>query len=118
MTETEKRIKVVFFRTENGNEPVREWLQSLPKNEKKVIGDDVRTVEFDYPVGMPLVEKIENNLWEVRSKFKDGIARVIFTVADKEMILLHGFKKKTQRLTVHDLKLVRHRLKQYMNKRK
>lgn len=46
------------------------------------------------------------------------MARVVFTVANKEMILLHGFKKKTQRLTVHDLKLARHRVKQYMNKRK
>jgi len=118
MTPIEKIIEVVFFRTESGNEPVREWIQSLPKSEKKVIGEDIRTVEFDYPIGLPLIGKIEKSLWEVRSKFKDGIARVIFTIYDKKMILLHGFKKKTQKLSGHDLHLARQRLKEHMSKRK
>jgi hypothetical protein len=30
-------LPAVFFRTETGREPVREWLQDLPKAERKII---------------------------------------------------------------------------------
>jgi hypothetical protein len=50
-----KRVKAVFYRTEAGGEPVREWLKSLPSREdRKRIGEDVKTIEFGWPMGMPL----------------------------------------------------------------
>jgi hypothetical protein len=39
-------LEVTFFRTETGNEPVREWLRSLPKEDKKAIGEDINTVQY------------------------------------------------------------------------
>ncbi|WP_213105759.1 type II toxin-antitoxin system RelE/ParE family toxin [Candidatus Protochlamydia amoebophila] len=46
---------------------------------------------------MPLVRNIGNGVWKVRSSIPNGIARMIFTVKNKEMFLLHGFIKKTQK---------------------
>lgn len=107
------RLNVVFFRTVSGNEPVRRWLKFLPTSHKKAIGEDIKTVQFGWPLGMPLVEKIEPYLWEVRTKVPDGIARVLFTVDGQMMILLHGFIKKTRKLPQKELNTARSRLRQY-----
>jgi hypothetical protein len=40
------RLLVVFYKTEMGKEPVREWLKSLPREDRKTIGEDVKTVQF------------------------------------------------------------------------
>ncbi|QOG11242.1 type II toxin-antitoxin system RelE/ParE family toxin [Arcobacter sp. FWKO B] len=100
-----KIIAVKFYKTDSGNEPVKEWLYSLEKDERKIIGTDIQTVEFGFPIGMPLVKKIDtkNQLWEVRSHLNsDKIARVIFTIYKDCMILLHGFIKKEQKLPEKD----------------
>ena len=103
-------LEVVFFRTETENEPVREWLRGLDKADKQRIGTDIEKVQFRWPVGMPLVRKLETHLWEVRSNLRRGrIARVLFTVADNDMVLLHGFIKKTQKTPRRDLRLAQKR---------
>lgn len=60
-------MPVRFYRTGTGREPAREWLLSLRREDKKAIGEDVKTVQFGWPLGMPLVEKLERNIWEVRT---------------------------------------------------
>ena len=71
------------------------------------------TVQFGWPLGMPLVEKLEPYLWEVRTKVPDGIARVLFTVDGHMMILLHGFIKKTKKIPHKEINTARSRLKLY-----
>lgn len=73
---TRPKLTVRFFASAAGREPVREWLKALPDAERKTIGDDIRTLQFGWPVGMPLVRKLEDELWEVRSDLRNGIARV------------------------------------------
>ena len=107
------RLTVVFFRTGSGMEPVRKWLKALPTTHKKAIGEDIKVVQFGWPLGMPLVEKIEPDLWEVRTKVPDGIARVLFTVDGELMLLLHGFIKKTKKIPQQELNTARSRLRQY-----
>jgi len=107
------RLRVVFFRTNSGTEPVRKWLRSLSAQHKKAIGGDIKTVQYGWPLGMPLVEKIERNLWEVRTNVPEGIARVLFTVDGNLMVLLHGFIKKTRKIPLRDLDTARSRLRQY-----
>jgi len=107
------RLNVVFFRTDSGSEPVRRWLKSLPASHKKAIGEDIKTVQFGWPLGMPLVEKLEPYLWEVRTKVPDGIARVLFTVDGPMMILLHGFIKKTRKIPLKEINTAKSRLGQY-----
>ena len=105
-----KYFPVVFFRTESGSEPVREWLKGLTAQERKTIGEDIKTVQFGWPLGMPLIKKIEPGLWEVRSRMVNKISRVIFTVLEENIFLLHGFIKKSQKLPEEDLRIARQRL--------
>lgn len=74
-------LRVVFYRTEAGTEPVREWLLSLPRDDRRLIGQDIRTAQYGWPVGMPLIRKLEPGLWEVRTRITGGTARVMFTAA-------------------------------------
>ena len=105
--ESERPLDVVFFATTAGNEPVREWLKSLPKEERHIIGEDILTVQYAWPTGKPLVDSLSEGLWEVRSRLKNRIARVLFIIADKEIVLLHGFIKKDRKTPQTDLALAR-----------
>ena len=103
-------LQVVFYTTTTGHEPVREWLRSLQNAERKQIGEDIKTVQFGWPIGMPVVEKLDRDLWEVRSKLKNKISRVIFTVYENQIVLLHGFIKKSRKIPLEDLELAQRRM--------
>ncbi len=109
-------LEVRFFRTAAGNEPVREWLKAMSREDRRAIGEDVKTAQFGWPLGMPLIRKLEKDLWEVRTIFEDGIARVLFTVRDNRMILLHGFIKKSQKTPKNELDTAKSRLKRLEDK--
>lgn len=114
---TEPILRVVFFRTELGREPVREWLLELDKEDRKIIGEDIKLVQFRWPLGMPLVRKLEPDLWEVRSHLRHGrIARICFAVKGSQIALLHGFIKKSDKTPLRDLGLARERKEQWMGR--
>jgi len=110
----ERPLKVVFFKTETGNEPVRKWLKDLPKEDCKVIGTDILTVQYAWPVGKPLVDNLGDGIWEVRSRLDNRIARTLFVMVDQEIVLQHGFIKKQQKTPPDDLELAKKRKKQYL----
>ena len=105
------RLDVRFYRTARGLEPARDWLMHLPLTDRKAIGDDIRMVQLKWPIGMPLVRKMDAGLWEVRSDLDQRIARILFTVVDREMIVLHGFIKKSRIASTTDLDTARRRLR-------
>jgi len=106
-------LNVSFYRTEAGNEPVREWLQGLSRDDKRRIGEDIKTAQLGWPLGMPLIRKIDKDLWEVRTHLLNGISRTFFTVDGDQMILLHGIIKKTQKTPVNEIKTAMARLGNY-----
>lgn len=91
---------------------MREWLLGLAREDRRRIGEDIKTAQFGWPLGMPLIRKLGAGLWEVRSHVSNGIARVIFTVDGQTMILLHGFQKKSQRTPQADLMTAKSRFVQ------
>ena len=111
-------LNVVFYRSESGDEPVREWLKELPKEDRRQIGEDIKTVQIGWPLGMPLIRKIDKDLWEVRTTLESGIARVFFTVDGDYMILLQGFIKKSQKTPQNELKTALARLGNYKRGKK
>jgi len=106
VTDQIKKITGHFYSTASGRRPVREWLLDLSKHDRSIIGRDIQKVEFGWPIGMPYCRALGRGLWEVRSDLSGGrIARVIFSIADGEMVLLHGFEKKTQKTPPQDIEL-------------
>jgi phage-related protein len=107
-----KRLPARFYRSDSGREPVRDWLKKLVPEDRKIIGEDIKDVEFAWPIGMPLVRSLGHGLWEVRSNLTDGkIARVLFAVEHGSMVLLHGFVKKTRQTPKQDFELALQRKK-------
>ncbi len=93
-----KRLPAKFYKTGGSKEPVREWLKQLNPLERKIIGVDLKTIEYGWPVGMPTCRSMGKGLYEVRSNLPDGkIARVFFCIYQEQMVLLHGFIKKSQK---------------------
>ncbi|MGD9981627.1 MAG: type II toxin-antitoxin system RelE/ParE family toxin [Hyphomonadaceae bacterium] len=112
MARQPKKIPAFFYQTAAGAEPVRDWLLTLDAEDRRVIGIDMATVEFGWPVGMPTCRSLGDSLWEVRSSLPSRReARVIFAVIEEQMVLLHGFIKKSQRTPKTDLDLALKRLK-------
>lgn len=108
-----KKLPAAFYATHSGKEPVREWLLSLDEADRRVVGLDIATAEFGWPVGMPLCRSLGNGLWEIRSNISaKRIARMVFTVVGEQMVLLHGFVKKTQKTPRADLDLALKRKKE------
>lgn len=114
MSDTNKKIEVVFYQTATGKEPVRDWLKdSISEEERRVIGTDIKTLEYGWPIGMPVCRPMGNGLHEVRSSLPGNrIARVLFCVDGEQMILLHGFIKKTRSTPRADLDLAKKRQKE------
>jgi phage-related protein len=112
MAQELKRLPAYFYRSATGREPVREWLRNLEVGDRKIIGEDIKDVEFSWPIGMPLVRALGRDLWEVRGNLTAGkIARVIFCVDEGRMVLLHGFVKKSRKTPRKDMDLALKRMK-------
>jgi phage-related protein len=94
-----KRLPAAFYASPTGREPVREWLKGLDRADRKIIGEDIKDVEFSWPIGMPLCRALGKGLWEVRSELTQGrIARVLFCTHDGHLVLLHAFIRRRRRL--------------------
>ena len=104
-------LDIYFYKTEQGNEPVREWLQQLSSSDKKRIGEDMKTVQFGWPLGMPLVKHLDGDIWEVRIALSKRIVSVLFVLDTNSMVLIHGFIKKQQKTLKADLDLAKDRVK-------
>jgi phage-related protein len=104
------QLVCVFFRSETGNEPVREWLRGdISAEARKTIGADIRTVQATWPIGKPLVDSLGDGLREIRSTHEKVEFRVIFIVDQGVMVLLHGYKKKSQKTKKADIDVARER---------
>jgi len=104
-----KRVPAIFFKTDAGNEPVRDWLKNVDREDRRLIGEDIKTVEFGWPIGMPTCRPMGDGLHEARTNLpKNRISRVFFYI-DKlqRMVLLHAIIKKSRTTADDDLDLAR-----------
>ena len=108
-----RKLPALFYRSASGDEPVRDWLKTLAKSDRQAIGEDIAYVQYKWPIGKPRVDHLRGPIWEVRSKIGNRIARVLFAVEQSEMILLHGFIKKTRQTNPTDIDLAIKRFKEW-----
>ena len=104
MVDRAKKLKARFYESGAGHLPVRDWILTLSGDDRKLVGKDIQKVEIGWRIGMPYCRALGRGLWEVRSNLTDGkIGRIIFCLVGGEMVLLHGFIKKSQKTPVPDL---------------
>jgi len=107
-------LSIVFFRTEAGNEPVLDWLRGLEPEDRRIIGEDLRTVQIGWPLGMPLCRPLGGGLYEVRSTLAGNrITRFVFFQHEATLVIVEGFIKKSKATPDEVLKLSRKRKNEY-----
>lgn len=116
--EREEPLGAAFYKTRQGNQPCRDFLLGLDKDDRCEVGADIFAVQKGFPVGLPLCRKMDKDLWEVRSDVADGICRVFFTIDGNTMILLHGFVKKTQKTPLNEIATAKSRFNDYKEQNK
>lgn len=107
------KMPLIFFESQSGIEPVRDWLRELPEEERQAIGRDLLRAQWRWPVGMPLCRPMGNGLWEIRTDLPTKrTARVLICLHRNHLVALHGFIKKTRATPEDDLALARRRQKE------
>ncbi len=109
---------VVFYRTDAGNEPALDWFRELGRDERRIVGADLRTLQIGFPLGMPLCRSLGDGLWELRSVLPTRIARVMFFLDGETFIVVHGFVKKAQKTPIMELDAARKRKRNYEIRRR
>jgi phage-related protein len=113
MTKSLIPIPLIFWRSATSREPVREWLNDLSREDKRIIGRDIAKVQYGWPVGLPLCRPLSGGLWEVRATLPSNRqARIFFGFYDGMLVALHAIMKKTQKTPVEDLASARRRFKE------
>ena len=108
-------LAVYFFRTDAGNEPVLDWLRELPADDRRIIGEDLRTVQIGWPLGMPLCRSLGDGLYEVRSSITGNrITRLVFFQQSERLVIVEGFIKKSRVTPDEVLKLARRRRSDFL----
>jgi len=112
MAEKLDPIPLRFWRSASDREPVRDWLNELPLEDRRTVGRDIAKVQYGWPIGLPLCRPLSGGLWEVRSSLPSKReARVLFGFYNGELIALSAFIKKAQRAPQEEFALARRRLK-------
>ena len=108
-----QKTQLIFFLTQGGTEPVRDWLKKLPPEDRREMGKDLMRAQWRWPVGMPLCRSMGEGLWEIRTNLPSNrIARVLLGVDDGVLVALHAFIKKTQKTPPLEIAVARRRLKE------
>lgn len=110
---SQQKLHAIFYRSANGHEPVRDWLKSLSKDDRKAIGEDIAYVQFKWPIGKPRVDHLRGPIWEVRTSLGNRITRTLFAVVSGQMVLLHALIKKTQKTPSEAINLAEKRFKEW-----
>jgi len=89
-------------------------LKKLSKEDCKIIGTDILSVQYAWPIGKPLIDHLGDGIWEVQSRLDNRITRTLFAMIHQEVVLLHGFIKKTPKTPDDELALAKQPKKQYL----
>jgi phage-related protein len=103
----------VFWRQPaSGKQPVLKWLQKLDEEGLRKMSAAMRTVQFGWPLGMPLVRSMGGGLHELRVSLKGKQeARLLFCVHDETIVGLHAFFKTTPATPKGELELAKQRMR-------
>ncbi len=85
-------------------------LRELDRSDRRTIGAVLEPSQFGWSMGTPRIRKLDADLWEVRSRTRDGVARTVFTVDGHTMVILHAFVKKSAKAPGVELDVARRRL--------
>ena len=115
-----KPLTPKFYRTASGRMPVKEWTSGLLVKDAKVVKAEIRAIALDPTIGLPHRRSIKGRkgLWEIRVDLSDGkIGRILYCTHKGDMVLLHGFIKKSQKTPEREIDTAKDRMKDFVLQR-
>lgn len=109
-------MKVAFYETVSGRNPIESFILALPKPEQARFAEVFDGIE-KYGLGCPRVQfrQLRGKLWEIKFNALSGGYRVAYVVVESDtMVWLHAFKKKTQKTSTSDLEIGEKRMKEVL----
>lgn len=108
-----KKVRAIIYRSAQGSEPVREFLRGLSREDRRVVGNDIATIEYGWPVGKPTCAPLGAGLWEVRSSLTGNRMSACCSPCIKATwFCCTDFIKKTQKAPPAEVAVARKRLKE------
>ena len=112
------KFEVLFYEKENGERPVKDFLQSLDKKmQAKLLGLFDILEEKGNELREPYSKHLEDGIFELRGKVGSDISRVLyFFYYEGKIIVTNGFIKKTQKTPRKQIKVAKERRKEYIER--
>lgn len=103
--------KIILFELKRGEKPVEEFINSLNDTTTAKIAHTLDLLQkYGYRMGMPHSKKIDRDLFELRIKGSEEV-RIFYAFKNNRIVLIHGFKKKTQKTPAREIDMALKRLK-------
>lgn len=111
-------FQIEFYKTEDGKEPVADFLNSLDnKMAAKFVGLMEILEEKGNVLGMPYSKFLRDQIFELRCKVGSNHTRALyFFYSGKKIIITNGFVKKTQKTPNEEIELAKERRKDWINR--
>ncbi len=101
---------IVFYLDHRGKCPPLEFIEKLPVKEQAKIRNVLRLLqEFGTNLGMPHTKHIQGKLWEIRP---GGIRMFNFAYIEQQLVILHGYRKQSQKAPEREIAIALRRLKE------
>jgi len=109
-------MNVFYYRTSSGREPVREYIESLPKEDQIAIGGDIRLIMeygiFEAPI---ITRKLQGKLWEIKTGTRNQ-QRIFYCLFSEDgVVFLHACKKQREGAQRGDVELAYKRMKEVLS---
>ena len=105
-------MRLVYFKTARGDEPVRDYTNSLSPDEAAAVDSLLGDLAGKGYLPPPFAKKLKGveKLWELRP----GRHRVIyFYYRGNKAVLLHAFKKQSQKTPLKEINVALQRMRIY-----
>jgi phage-related protein len=105
--------KIIFYTDRRGKCPPLEFIESLPKAEQAKIRNALRLLrEFGTTLSMPHARPIQGKVWELRP---GGIRLFYFAYFEKQFVILHGYRKKSNQAPVREIEVALRRMNELLD---
>jgi phage-related protein len=114
VTENEPRFSVELYETSRGQCPVAKFIQRLSKTGEAKCYHELDLLEqFGIELGFPRIKQVTRVLWELRFTADHSAIRLLFLIDENEFIVVHGFKKQSQKIPPRELTVAEQRAADY-----
>lgn len=118
MNSEDYEISFEFAKRKDGSSEFEDFIKSLPKKDSAKIMATIAKIKkygFETAKRMEWVKKLDDNLYEIRSKVSSNIQRIIyFQFSGNRYIITHGFTKKTQKTPKNEIEHAKKIMNEYL----